>query len=401
MEEAGEHKVKIWAFYPLLIVPGLIHVFAPSAVNSIMKQLELQESQGGLLQFVYFSGAFFGIILITFFLQRFSAKQIVLTMVGVLSASLLACAAAPYYSLLLLAFVVSGFSNGILITLPGTYVTATCGERSPQIQTMLFGFFSLGLVLGPLLPGLAVRWDISWRWATIIPAIVIIPLTVPFALSKLEDMGEVDRLSAKMIRNVLSFNRSLFLGLFFALLLYAAAQSSINTWMVRFLENQKGMTPGSAHWVLMGTAFMVTIGRWICSFASRKIDPFKILFFICSVGAVMVLIAPLTESALWSLVCYPILGLFFSGVTPFLVGYAAWFPESESSGVFTLFIAAGTIGGAVFPYLTGLVNQHINPYVGMSSIVILVIGILFCLYWIKPHIISAGRDEGTQLEDAA
>ncbi|MBU4217352.1 MAG: MFS transporter [Actinobacteria bacterium] len=384
----------IRAFYPLVIVPGMVQVLAPATINSIMKDLGLTEGLGGLLQLVYFAGVLVGAIMITRLLQRITVKQLLLSQVLLLSVSLLACAVAPVYWLLLVFYVVTGFANGILVTAPGAYVTGMCGEESPRMQSMLYGFLALGIAIGPILPGLVARHDIPWRWALVAPAIMVLPLAVPLILTKLEHMHDIDKLSFKVLREVISFNRSLFIGLLVGLCLFAAAKSSIAMWLVRFLESEDGVAPGVAHLVLIALAVAVTVGRWLSSYVSTKVKPFNLLVFLTLSSAVIVLIAPLPSSRMGSIIMYPLMGLACAGIYPFLLGYAAWFPDKDSSAVFTSFFAAGAIGGALFPYAVGILNQFIDPRFGMASISFLILGVLACLYWIKPHVTDGDGGSG-------
>jgi len=384
----------IRAFYPLVIVPGMVQVLAPATINSIMKDLGLTEGLGGLLQLVYFAGVLVGALLITWMLQRITVKELILSQVLLLTVSLLACAVAPVYWLFLLFYTVTGFANGILVVAPGTYVTGMCGEESPRIQSMLYGFLALGIVMGPILPGLIARHDIPWRWALVAPALMVLPLAVPLILTKLEHMHDVDKLSFKVLREVISFNRSLFFGLLIGLCLFAAAKSSISMWLVRFLESGEGVAPGMAHLVLIAVAVAVTLGRWLSSYISTKVDPFNLLLFLTITSAAIVFVAPLPSSRLGSIIMYPLMGFACAGIFPFLLGYAAWFPDKDSSAVFTSFFAAGAIGGALFPYAVGIMNQFIDPRFGMASISFLILGVLACLYWIKPHVIDGGGGSG-------
>ena len=384
----------IRAFYPLVIVPGMVQVLAPATINSIMKSMGLTEGLGGLLQLVYFTGVLVGALLITWILQKITIKELLLSQVVLLSASLLACAVAPSYWLLLLFYMVTGFANGILVTAPGAYITGMCGEDSPRKQSMLYGFLAMGIAIGPILPGLVARTDISWRWAMVAPAVMVLPLAVPLVLAKLERMHDVDKLSFKVLREVIAFNRSLFFGLLIGLCLFAAAKSSIAMWLVRFLESEDGVAPGVAHLVLIALAVAVTVGRWLSSYISTKVKPFNLLVFLTLSSAVIVLIAPLPSSRTGSIILYPLMGLACAGIYPFLLGYAAWFPDKDSSAVFTSFFAAGAIGGALFPYAVGIMNQFIDPRFGMASISFLILGVLACLYWIKPHVTDGGGGSG-------
>lgn len=376
-------------------------MLAPALVNTIMSDLGLNEGLGGLIQLVYFAGALMGVFAITRLLQKFSMKQVLLLQVPIVSGSLLAAAAAPNFGLLLVFYSLTGFANGILVTAPGTYVTGMAGSDAPRLQTILCGFLSLGFVLGPVLPGFIARWDISWRWALVVPAVLIVPLATPLAAKKMERMKEMGTLSIKVLRDAMAFNRSLFFGLLIAILLYASAKSSVNMWLVRFLERGEGFAPGMAHIVLVGLAVSITVGRWVLGALSKRIDPFRILMVITFASTVIVFLAPLPTSKIGSSIMYPLLGFLYAGILPFLVGYAAWFPSSDSSAVFSSLIAAGMVGGAIFPYVIGLLNQFIGPRWGMSSVSILMAGVFACIFWIKPHILKGPGEPGLLPENVA
>ena len=387
----GDSTVKkIWPFFPLIVVPGIVLLLAPSTVKSIMENFGFHESLGGLLQVAYFSGGTAGILLITHFMQRWSAKQILLSQVMLLSVSLLAAALSPWYPLLLFFYVIAGFANGILITYPGVYATRVCGDESHRAQNLIYGFFSLGVVTSPLLAKLLSDSLHSWRWALVAPAILILPLSIPVALSRLERIEGVEKLSFEVLRKVSAFNRRLFTGLLLALLFYIAAESAVSLWLITFLEKEYKVAAGPAHLTLTALWIGITVGRWIVSFLVKKTDPYRIIVFLTVASGIVVLAAPLAGSKTASIVLYIMVGFFFSGIYPTLIGYVAWFPDNIASSVFTLFLGAGALGGAILPYLVGLVNQFAGIVTGMSSIAGLVFGVLACLFWLRGQLL--GRD---------
>lgn len=377
----------------MMIVPGIVLLLAPSTVETIMEQFGFRESMGGLLQITYFAGGVAGALLITHLMQRYTVKEIAISQVLVLSVSLLATSLAPWYPLLLLFFVVAGFANGILITFPGVYVTGVCGESSHHQQSLLYGFFALGVVTGPLLTGLLINNGHSWRWAFAIPALMIIPLSIPVALASFERLEGVKKLSRSVLREILEFNRLLFLGLLIAILLYIAAESATSMWLITFLREEHGISLATAHWTLTALWVAITVGRWICGYLSRKVDPYTLLIVLCAVSGVLLIVTPLTGSSASVMFLYPAVGLFFSGIYPFLIGYVSWFPSELSSSVFTMFLAAGAAGGAVLPYFVGLVNQFFGLVWGMCSIAIPVFGVLACIYWLRHHV-TGGITQG-------
>lgn len=381
------------AFYPLMIVPGIVLLLAPSTVETVMKYFRFGEALGSLLQVSYFAGGVVGILLITHFMQWLSAKQLVLSMVVLLALALLACSVSPWYPLLLFFYVIAGFANGILITFPGVYVTRVCGESSHHDQSLLYSFFALGVVTSPVLAALIIDNGISWRWAFAAPALLILPLSIPIAVARLEHLEGTIRLSVAVVSKVLDFNRRLFWGLFLALLLYIAAESAVSMWLVTFLKEEHGVGLGAAHWILTALWAGLTVGRLICGWLSKKINPFKIVAFITVMAGLFVLLTPLTGSKIGSMIMYPLVGLFYSGIYPFLVGYVSYFPDDLSPFVFTVYVAAGAASSAVLIFASGLINQFGNLSLGMALIAVPIFGVLMCLYRIKPELYR-GSNQG-------
>jgi FHS family glucose/mannose:H+ symporter-like MFS transporter len=377
----------VWAFYPLMVVPGIVLLLAPASVESIMNYFHFHESLGGLIQVAYFAGGFVGIISITRLMQRFDVKQIALSQVLLLSVSLLAASFAPWYPLLLAFYLVSGIANGILIAFPGVYVTNVSGESSHQAQNILYSFFALGVLSGPLLVALVINHnDANWRWAFRLPALLILPLALPVAVLAFRRLEGVKAVSRGVVREILDWSRGFFIWLLLAIVLYIAAEAAVSMWLITFLKDEYGVRSVPAHWTLTALWAGLVVGRWICAYLSKRIDPFKLLTFLTVASALTLLVAPLTGSKAAALVMYPVLGLFYSGIYPFLIAYASWFPLELSGAVFTIFVGLGAVGGAVLPYLVGLVNQFAGVVVGMSSISIAVFGVLVCLYGLRGHV---------------
>ncbi len=394
-------KSNVWAFYPLMIVPGIVLLLAPSTVETIMEFFGFRESLGGLLQVSYFTGGVVGILLITRMMQKYTVKQIALSQVVLLSVSLLAASFSPWYPLLLAFMLVAGFANGILIAFPGVYVTGVSGEHSHGPQNVLYSFFALGVVTGPLLSSLIINDDPAmWRWAFRAPALLIIPLAVPAALVTFRKLKGVRALSRDTMRGVLDYNRGLFYGLLGALVLYIAAESAASMWLITFLEEEHGLSGSSAHWALTGMWIGIVAGRLACGWLTKRVDPFRVLVFLVAASGVTLLVAPLAGLPA-ALVLYPLLGLFYSGVYPILIGYASWFPPDLNSTVFTVFVAAGAAGGAVLPYLVGLVNQFAGLVIGMSSISLALFGVLGCLFWLKEHVLDSSPGWADAREERA
>lgn len=385
-ENGGDKKV--WPFYSLMIVPGIVLLLAPSTVDELMKNFKIGSGLGSLLQVSYFLGGLAGMLLITRFMQSQSARRIMVVNIFILVISLVLCAFSPVYWLLLLLYLPCGFSNGILITFPGVYVTRVRSQTSHRDQNILYSFFSLGVVAGPLISGLIMR-SLSWRWAFAFPALLILPLSVPVMCSKLGIVSGVLPPDRETLREAFSFERPLFAGLLLAVLLYIAAESTVSMWIVGFMDKAHGLS--SAQWVLTLIWAGITVGRWICASLTRKIDPYRLLIFLTTGAGFSLMIAPYVGLRSLSILFYALTGFFYSGIYPLLIAYVARFPSELSPFVFTCMLAAGAASSAALIFASGLINQFESLLrAGMSLIALPVFLLLFTLFWMRGHLVREG-----------
>ncbi len=372
------------AFFPLVVGAGIIQFLIPSTLHNIIQEFHLGEGEGGLLPLVYFAGIMLGCVLITRLLQKLSVKTLVISGATLVSASLIATSLSQWFALFIPLLFLAGFGNGALIILPGLYATNVLREKSAGAQSALFVFLSLGTILGPLLPGLIEHLQISWRWTFAFPGLLVLLLVIPVAITRLEHMGRVEMLSFRFVREMVSFDRRFFIGLVAALTLAGGGAQGISMWLVTFLENARGLILGSAHLVLCGFAAGMLLGRLACGYVTTKgFSVYKTLLIITSGSAVLVLLAPLSPDATVDTVLFPVAALFLAGIAPLLLSAAAVYPKSESPSAYSLLYIAMAIGGAIIPYAVGHAFELVGTVAAMSSISVLLLGLLGCLLFIR------------------
>ncbi|MCK4406850.1 MAG: MFS transporter [Bacteroidales bacterium] len=387
MSEQAEHLQSsmkcMKVFYPLMVLAGFVQLLIPSTIHIIMDHFHLSEGEVGQLPLIYFIGIMLSAILITQLIQKFSVKTLIVSSALLVSVSLVAASLSQWFVLLTFFCFFAGLGNGILIILPGVYATNVLSKESARIQSVLFGFLSFGFIVGPLFPGLIENLDISWRWAIAAPGVFILPFVIPIIITRLEHIEKAERLSFRIIKDIISFDRRFFLGMIVALILAGGAAVGFVTWIITFLEKERGMLQGSAHLVLCGIGVTIVLGRMACGYLARRFSSYKILIIITIVSAVMIFFAPLPKVAMVNMVLFWVASLFFSGIYPLLLSAAIVYPKTESSSAYTLFFIAISVGGLSIPYVLGQIFEHVGAVAGMSSIAILFLGVLVCLFIIK------------------
>ena len=376
------------AFYPLMVVSGFVQLIIPSTIHNIMGEFHLTEGEVSILPLVYFIGMMLSAIFVTHLIHRFLVKKLILTAALLICTSLASASLSQEFDIFAFFCFFAGIGNGILIILPGVYVTNVLSKESARIQSALFGFLSFGYIVGPLIPGLIEKLNISWRWAIAAPGLFMVPLIIPLVFTNLGRISKVEKLSIRSVKEIISFNPRFFAGLFVALILGGGASQGFITWIITFLENERGMLQGSAHLVLSGVGVSLVLGRLVCGNLTKRFSTYKILIIISIVSLFLVFFAPFPKYVLINIVLFLLASLFFSGILPLFLSAASVYPKSESSSTYTLLFIALAIGSLFFPYIIGQIFELLGAVTGLSSVAILFIGVLVCLFLIRnalPH----------------
>ncbi len=388
---------RIRVLLPLMVFPGFVIMLPGSTVENIMKHYGFRESLGGLANVVCFLGVTLAILSLTHLMKMLSTRELLVGTCLTLSISLLACSASPWYPVFLIFFLIAGAATGVLIAFPGIYVINVFGEKSAHGQNILYGFASLGQVLSPIVSGLIINNGLSWRWAYVVPAALILPLVLIMSGSDLINLTHVQTLSLKMVRLISRDNRALFWGLLLGVTLYMGAASSVALWVIRYFDESFAKIIIEPHLVLAAVWVGITLGRLLCGVLSHWVKPYYILLAIVTAATIFLFATPLLGSQKAALALYPLIGLMLSGIFPMLVSYTAKFSPEHSGIVFTLYVAIGAVGGMVLPYIIGLFSQFGNIPLAMAMIGVPMLALLCIILRLRnllgDHAVIVGEPE--------
>ncbi len=374
------------AFYPMIVITGFVQLLVPSTIHMIMKHFNLQAGEAGVLPLIFFGGIMISAIAITHLIKKFSVKQLMVGGAIIVSVSLLAVSQSQNFILFALLYLFIGFGNGIMATLPGIYATHLYSEKSAQLQSMIFSFIALGFVVGPVFPSIISYLHMSWRWCFAFPALMILPALIPIILAKHEPIDEAKKLTLRITKEIISFDRRFFFGIMISIIIGAGAAVGLLTWLITFLEEERGTSLEMSHILLATMGIAAIIGRLIWGKVAHKITVYRTLLLIIPVSAILIFIAPLSKTEAINIVLFFVAMIFVSGVNPLFLSAAAVYPKSHSSGAYTLLFVFMSIGGMSIPFGIGQVFQYAGPVVGMSSISLLFVIVLVMLLFIKKEI---------------
>lgn len=376
----------IYAFLPLVIVTGFIQLLVPSTLHMIMKHYSLEPSKAGIIPLIYFTGILISTLSLTHIIRLLSIKQLISTGAIIVSLCLILSSQINNYYIFIILYFFVGAGNGLLMVLPGLYSTHVYGKKGAKFQSLIFTFLAAGFIIGPIFPGIITFAGIAWQWCFIIPGLLILPTLIPILLSYHQPIDHATPLTITTIREIVKFDGRFFYGAITIIALSAGASTGLLTWLITFLENYRGTDVGMAHVILASMGLSAVIGRSIWGKLSNKISCYKTLVIIAPISTIMVIIAPLPEKSIYNIILFFVSMIFLSGINPLGLAAAGVYPQSHSSSAYSLFFSFGAVGGILIPFAIGIIFQHTNPVIGMSSISIVLLLILITLLIIKKEL---------------
>ncbi len=385
-EKSSRSMAVMYAFYPMVVITGFVQLLVPSTIHMLMKHFHIREGEAGILPLIFFSGIMISAFVITHLIKKFSVKQLMISGAIIVSASLIIASQSHLFILFAILSFFTGFGNGIMVTLPGIYTTNIYSEKSAQLQSVIFSFLALGFVIGPIFPGIISYFDISWRWCFAFPGLLILPALIPIILAKHEPIDKAEKLTPHIVKEIISFDKKFFFRMVIALIISSGAAIGFLTWLITFLEDKRGTSPGTSHIILATMGIAAVIGRQIWARVAPKITVYRTLTLLVPVSTVFVFLAPLPNSVIINIILFFIAMIFISGINPLFLSAAAVYPKSHSSSAYTILFISISIGGIIIPFVIGQIFEYTSPIIGMSSISLLFVIVIVLLLSIKKEL---------------
>jgi MFS family permease len=376
----------MFAFYPIVVITGFIQILIPSTIHMVMSNFGIGPGEAGIVSFIYFSGILISAIIITHLIKLYSVKALMIMSALLVALSLYLCFLLSTLNSFLVLYFFIGLGNGIMIILPGIYSTHQYGNKNAKIQATTFSFLAIGFIIGPVFPGLISYINLSWKWCFAFPGLLIIPALIPIVLTNFSNINNAEKLTVRVIRDVIKFDKRFFVGITIAVTIAAGSATAFLTWMITFLESSRNTTDGLAHMILALMGIGSVAGRQMWAKITPKGKVYKTLLVIIPAAALIILIAPISNTAIVNICLFFFASVFLSGINPLFLAAAGIYPRSHSSGVYTILFIFMSMGGILIPFAIGQVLQFTDPVIGMSSISFLFVIVLLALIYIRKEI---------------
>ncbi|ABN66716.2 predicted protein, partial [Scheffersomyces stipitis CBS 6054] len=170
-----------------------------------------------------------------------------------------------------------------------------------------------------------------------------------------ENLSKLDGLMAEAVRTKMTCWASLFV------FCYQGAEVSFGGWLTTYLRDYRMFTSTSISYVATCYWFGITLSRLVVTtFIHRKIGIPRANFLLATLAIVFVLLTWLIDNLISEIVTIFISGICIGPIYPLMISHVIQgnlLPDRIQIISMTISSAFGYSGGAVFPFLIGLISQ--------------------------------------------
>ncbi len=371
--------------FGIQLLSGMILVLLSPALGHVLETLQATQTAGGTLFFIYFAGGTVSTLTISWLPRFFSSIRILQGSTLMAGISLWGFSRAEAMPSAIFWYFFVGAANAMLIAFPGALLANRYREESGRRISFLYTFFALGVTVSPFVSGLLLYRGVPWQFAFQGMAAACLVCTGLAFFSALPSMRESEGLRWSSLKGAVRGDRGLLFGAVLLNALYIGGETSVMGWVVYYLQKvfAGDISVFRASRVLTYFWMFMIIGRILTALVVERAGSFLTLFVLVSGGLATWAGAMLSGNLVLSEVLFALTGLFFSGQFPLIASYAGRFPERYTGLAFSLILAGGGLGGALFPFLVGWLADRRGLQAGLASALSSLVLMLLLLWFLR------------------
>lgn len=369
--------------FPITFFSGTILISLGPVLDPIIRDLDVPLSQGGLLATGYAAGRVIALLVLNLCLARVALKWLVVG-AALLQAVGLAIPALFVHSLVPLvgALVVVGAAVTFPIVVPVIWIGAYAKHATERAMLLILTFFSLGVVVSPLVIGAALALGAGWRW--VFGGEAVFALLIAFAMTALPlaDVPGRENIRLGHLREAVAYAPRLLALILVGMFLYIGAEHTLNIWLAEFQVETFTASQGTAATALALFFAGMMAGRYLSVRLTRYLAASRILAISCGLMTAFILLTALVPTLVLSQVCVFLTGLGGSAAYPMLSSYISRYPAKFTGLVFSIITLVVIVSGALFAYAAGPVAEALSMRIALAfaaAPVVVVVGLSFLL----------------------
>jgi fucose permease len=342
-----------------------------------------------------------------FLIARWGERVALVVASGIFVGGALLGALRPAFALFVVAQALMGLGSGLIDAVLNAYIAGM--DNATSLLNRLHAFFGVGALLGPVLAVamLGAHWPwppatLDWPSVYLAQAVLCVPLVagilivfparaaapavvVPGPEGEAAVGGARRSLLGPVLRSPVVWAGSVFL------VVYVGVEVSIGNWGFSLLVEAYGAVPARAGMVMSGYWLGLTLGRFVLhGFATRLGMGVVGFTTACLVGSIASGLLSWAASGLpgtagAGLVASAglvLLGFFLGPIFPTLIAVTPRLVDEHlAATAIGFFVGVSVVGGAVGPWLSGVLAQHLGVLTLLPFNVALLVGLL--LLWTR------------------
>ncbi|HHV61282.1 MAG TPA: MFS transporter [Firmicutes bacterium] len=359
--------------YLAIITMAIASNITPASLVSIDGDLRVGLTRLGTLFLIYFFG-FSAVVVFSGIMSDILGRKVLVLGLAVIACGLLGLGFSPSFSFMLISSLVLGAGCGITEGTVSALVADLNPERKGFFLNLSQVFFGFGALVGPFVAGSLIASRLSWRVMYVATAALALVCFGALARQDFPKAAGSDELITLDKLRKLGSNR-LFLKLALGMAFYVGSEMGVASWVPTYMAT--GLSAGA---VLAGSALSLfwgsmIIGRFGAGFVLRYCSEAALVFYCAVAGFALLFLAVVVQSPWLALEAFFLVGLAYSPIWPTILAYAGGKFGAVTGSAFGGIIAAGAVGGMTYPWLIGVLADHIGLRFALATALLPILGV--------------------------
>jgi FHS family glucose/mannose:H+ symporter-like MFS transporter len=359
-----------------------------STIPEVLKDLDLNYSQGGTILLGVYLGFLIATLLMGFLADRAGKKSVILVACVCLLIGLAGYSTFRSYIPLIVAMLFLGLGLGSIELGANAIIVDLHAQNKGRYLNLMAVFHGLGSTIAPIyasqLIQAAVSWQPVYRWDMIPVAILFLCfMMLPYPRQEGTPGAPIVR---KGIWNV-AFTGQM-IGFYILIAASVCAELGIASWIVEFLQKTKSQSIESSNLALSLFFGMMVIGRLAGSLFVEWLGYLKSVVLASIGGAVCLVLGVFGPPALAFFL--PLEGLFQSITFPTITAAVSDRHHENQGTILGLLFTFAGVGGMLGPWLVGVASDAFTIRYGFGLV------LMYCIIMgISAFVLMKGARDGS------
>ncbi len=382
MQTTNKTTIWVWtiASFFAFFVFGFSDNLKGATIPAFLRDLNFSYSVGGSILLGIYIG-FLIATLLTGILADLAGKKTVLIIAAVcLALGIFGFSSFSTFWPLALSMLVLGLGLGAIELGANNMIVDLHSAQKAKYLNLMSVLHGLGSMTAPLYAGSLLANEFSWRQVYQGALALVAVMLVYTLLAKYprETIQKSESISfSKLMKTAFS---GYTIWYYFLIAIYVSTELGIGSWIVEFLQTQKGLDVSLSTQMLSLYFGLMMVGRFIGSFFVDRIGYLRIMLMVSLAAFVSIAVGVFGPPELFFLL--PVSGLFLSIIFPTITAAVSDQHAANQGAILGLLFTFAGLGGMLGPWLVGVASDLLGLQIGFSATLLfcaLMIGMLLIL----------------------